>query len=119
MEDLKKSAEKLESIAENANVIVTEMRVQWGMMLDTQQKERMELNRLHAEERERDRKFFGRIIIGLILTIVLLLGGIIGTAAYLLTNYDFAIATYQDLDISGDGSQEIHDGIHYNSNPTE
>lgn len=116
MEDLKKSAEKLESIAENANVIVTEMRVQWGMMLDTQQKERMELNRLHAEERERDRKFFGRIIIGLILTLVLLIGGIIGTAVYILANYDIGLVTYyQELNTEGDGDQNINDGIHYNS----
>lgn len=111
MDELKKSAEKLESIAENANVLVTEMRVQWGMMLETQQEERMELNRLHAEERGRDRKFFGRIIIGLILTIVLFLGGIIGTAVYVLANFDIGVS-YQQLDLGGDGEQNIHDGIH-------
>lgn len=120
-------AEKLEEIASGVNVALTEMRLQFETMMEMQKEERterermyneerIERERMHNEEKSEMRKHYGRIIIGLILTICLILGSIIGGAIYIFSNFDFAVADFtQSVDIGGDGNPIIYDGIHHNA----
>lgn len=112
--EINEEAEKLREIASGANVALTEMRLQFETMMEMQKQERLEREHMYNEEKDGMRKHYGRIIIGLILTICLILGTIIGSAIYLFSNYDISFGYEQSLYVGGDGNQNIYDGIHYN-----
>lgn len=116
VENLNQEAEKLKEVAIGANVALTEMRIQFETMMEMQKEERLERERMYNEEKDKMRKHYGRIILGLILTLCLILGGIIGGTIYLLTNFDIAFGTYiQEPNVGGDGNSTIYDGIHFNA----
>lgn len=116
VDEINEEAEKLKEIASGANVALTEMRLQFETMMEIQKEERLERERMYNEEKEHMRKRYGRIILGLILTICLILGSFVGGAIYLFTNFDIAFGTYiQKPNVGGDGNSTIYDGIHFNA----
>lgn len=113
--NLKDNVEKLDEVSSRTDLALTEMRLQFETMMEMQKEERIETQKMHNEEKDKMRKHYGRIIIGLILTLFLILGSIIGGTIYLVTNFEFATIEYgQDIQIGGDGNPTINDGIHYN-----
>lgn len=109
--------------------VKAQQRYEFDAMAEMHSEERLEMQRFFAQERktthelyakekellleEKDRqaKHYTRIIMGLIISLVLLLGGIIGGAVYLFTSFDFGMATYQEF-----GSNSInYDGITLNN----
>lgn len=93
--------EKLNQATGEANMLATQFHLQFETMAE-----------LQKTERENIHKHYGRIILGLILTLLILLGSIIGGAIYLFTNYD--IGYFQSATVGGDGTANIYDGVHYN-----
>lgn len=89
--------EELNQATEGANMLATQFHLQFETMEE-----------LQKEERER----YTRIIMGLIIALVVLIGSIVGGAIYLFANFD--IGYYQTADVGGDGQATIHDGIHFN-----
>lgn len=112
---LEDNARELESQSDRTNLALAEMRLQFETMMEMQKQERADMAKLHAETEDKIRKHYGRIILGLILTICLILGGIIGGAIYLFSNFDIDFGTYiQEPTVGGNGNSTIYDGIHYN-----
>lgn len=102
---------EINSITARAETMMAETRLQFDTLIATQQSERMELHKMHQEEMHKVRKHYGRIIAGLILTLAILLGGIIGGVIYVLSNYEIGYIT-QDTYVGGDGNSTIYDGVH-------
>lgn len=113
--NLKDNVEKLDEVSSRTDLALTEMRLQFETMMEMQKEERIETQKMHNEEKDKMRKHYGRIIIGLILTLFLILGSIIGGAIYILTNFEFAFATYQDVYSDNNGTATIYDGIHFDT----
>lgn len=105
---------RIEETMNKADAMMAETRLQFDTLVTMQHDERIEIQKMHHEELERVRKHFGRIIFGLIIALVILLGGIVGGAAYVLNNFDFE-TVYQDTYVGGSGFASINDGIHYNT----
>lgn len=105
--------ERISETTDKLNAMMAETRLQFDTLVTMQKDERIELQKMHHEEMEKVRKHYGKIIFGLIIALVLLLGGIIGSAIYVFSTYDFE-TVYQDNYVGGDGSATIYDGIHYN-----
>lgn len=104
---------------DDTKIALTEMRLQFETLLEMQKEERIELSKIKKEELdglresfEKQTKHLKHIIIGLILTLCLILGSIIGGVVYVLSNYEIE-TTYQNVTVGGDGESNIHDGIHY------
>lgn len=113
VENLNEKAEQLNKVASSTDLALAEMRIQFETMMEMQKEERIETQKMSHEELDKMRKHYGRIITGLILTICLILGSVIGGAIYLFSNYDFAYIL-QDPTIGGNGDLNLYDGIHYN-----
>lgn len=113
--ELKHCTEKLGDIAEGTNIALTEMRIQFDTMVQSQQEERIRMQELYSGERDKIRKHYGHIILALVLTIVLILGTVVGAVMYVFSNYDIMTGYVQDLYIGNDGTNTIYDGIHFNS----
>lgn len=111
----KETVKKAEIFTNDANIALAEMRMQFETLAEMQKEERIETQKMYNAEKENMRKHYGKIIIGLIATLVILIGGIIGGIVYFLSNYDFKIEYGQDLYVGGNGDQNIHDGIHINT----
>lgn len=112
---IEKTAKEIEHYTEGANLALTEMRLQFETLAEMQKEERLESQRMHKEEKEKMRKHYGKIIAGLIISLCLILGGIIGGVVYLVSNYDFGVLGYnQNAYVGGDGTSTINDGIHFN-----
>lgn len=114
-EKMEETAKRLDNAAKTADAVVAETRLHFDTLVQLQMDERQQSEERHAKEKEQMRKHYAKIIIGLILTLFLLVGGIFGTVLYLFTNYDFATA-YQEQTIGGDGNPIIYDGVYYNGN---
>lgn len=106
---------------DDTKIALTEMRLQFETLLEMQKEERIELSKIKKEELdglresfEKQTKHLKHIIIGLILTLCLILGSIVGGAIYILANFDIVIPYYQDAHVGGDGESNINDGIHIN-----
>lgn len=102
---------EINSITARAETMMAETRLQFDTLIATQQSERMELHKMHQEEMHKVRKHYGRIIAGLIVTLAILLGGIIGGAVYIFSNYEFH-SYNQTSTVGGDGTSTINDGVH-------
>ena len=120
---LEDRAEKLESLASETNIALKEMRIQFETLAEMQKEERIEKQKLHNDEIDKILERHGKeishwkhICIGLILTLFLILGSIIGCIVYIVTNYEIVTGTYQDLYVGGNGTSTINDGIHINDN---
>lgn len=104
-------SEQLERFADSANAMVAEARIQFDTLVTLQNDERKDMRDAFHREKERMRKHYGRIIAGLIIAMILLLGGIIGGAVYVLSNFDF-VGYSQEAYIGGNGTNNIYDGVH-------
>lgn len=113
--NLNEQVEKLKDVTVNTDLALTEMRLQFETMMEMQKEERIESQKMHNEEKANIRKHYGRIIIGLIITICLIIGGIVGGLIWFFSNYELKLGTEfsQYLDVGGNGSPTIYDGIHY------
>ena len=114
-EKMEETAKKLDNAAKTADAVVAETRLHFDTLVQLQMEERQQSEERHAREKEQMRKHYGKIIIGLIITLFLLIGGIFGTVFYLFSDYEFATA-YQEQSIGGDGNPIIYDGVYYNNN---
>lgn len=121
-------AEKLmNETVDAANVAMAQSAVALDTMLQLQSDERKEkdrafleamesMNARHAEETEKMRKHYQKIILALALTLLLIIGGLIGGVVYVVSNFDFEFGpSYsQDVSAEGGGDSTIEDGIHIN-----
>lgn len=121
VERLNESAKKLDEMTDVANLKLTETLLQFDTMVQVQKEERVETARMHNEAIEKimerhakEIAHWKHIVIALVLTLALFIGGVIGTVGYLLANFDFAFETYQDVSSDNNGTSTIHDGIHVN-----
>lgn len=105
---------KAEETLGKADAMMAETRLQFDTLVTMQHEERIEMQKMFNEQLEKQRKHYGNIILGLIIALVILIGGIVGGAAYILSNYDIVTGTYQEVYVGGDGSSTIEDGIHIN-----
>lgn len=111
-EKMENAARTLEKESEGMNAYAAETRLQFDTLVQLQMQERQAIEKRHSEETKDIRKHYGRIIAGLIITLMIIMGGIVGTVVYFLANYDIA-TVYQETDIGGDGYNLINDGITY------
>lgn len=122
MECLNMAADKLNKAVEDTSIIEKEIMLQFDTMAQLQKDERMEREKMYideradmrkqfAEEKTNMRKHYQKIILVLALTLFLLLSSIIGGTIYLLANYDFGYAVYQESSAEGGGDSTIEDGI--------
>lgn len=121
IETLQESAKELDKMAAGTNMALTEMRVQFETLASMQQQERLEIQRMHHEEiskiierNDKQLAHWKHICIALIVVIAIFIGSIIGAAVYVLNNFEFGVFT-QDNSVGGDGSPQILDGIHINT----
>lgn len=121
VENLNEKAKKLEHLASGTDIALTEMRIQFETLADMQKEERLATQEMHNKEKEQMRehhdkevKHWKHICIGLIATIILIIGSLVGGAIYLFTNFEFAFGSYQELSSGDNGTSTIYDGIHYN-----
>lgn len=119
-----KKAENAVNAIDNANLALTEMRLQFDTMAEIQKEERLEYQKMHNEamakkdeQHEKEIKHWKHICMALILAIALFIGSIFGAVAYFLSNYNIAYVDefVQDVNVGGDGTSTINDGIHYNA----
>lgn len=126
VERLNESAKKLDEMTDVANLKLTETLLQFDTMVQAQKEERVETTRMHNEAIEKimerhakDIAHLKHIIIGLIITICLIIGSLVGAAIYLVSNFEFEFQDgyelNQNIDIGGNGDPQIHDGIHFNA----
>lgn len=122
VKNVAKKAENAVTAIDNANLALTEMRLQFDTMAEIQKEERLEYQKMHNEamakkdeQHEKEIKHWKHICMALILTIALFIGGLVGTAVYLLTNFEFAYYTEQNVDSNDNSVSTINDGIHVTS----
>lgn len=119
----KNITEQIEEFAEKANAAMAEARIQFDTLATLHSDERREMRQTFQAEKEKMRegfhaemdkmrKHYGKVIAGIIVPFALLLGGIIGGAVYVFSNYEIASFT-QEQYIGGDGDNTIEDGIHH------
>lgn len=107
MERVKMAAEKLEEAANEMNVAEQRFMCQF----DTIEQLYFEEKKLLIEQMEKMRQHYFKIILTLTLSLLLLIGGLVGGMIYLFANYDFGVVTYQDVSVGNDGDSTIEDGI--------
>lgn len=112
MENIDKILEKLNEATGETNMLATQFHLQFEAMAELQKDERENMRKHYENIIQK----YTRIIFGLILTLVIFLGSVIGAVVYILSNYDLEFGTYQIADVGGDGTANIYDGIHYNDN---
>ena len=100
--------QKIAEMTDKANSMMAETRLQFDTLIEMQKDERIEMQKMFHEQLDKTRKHYGRIIISLVLTLVILIGGIVGTIGYILANFDIIGTTYQETY----DSSVINDGIH-------
>lgn len=126
-EYLKMAERVMDETVSAANVAMAQSTVALDTMLQLQSDERKEKDRSflealdkmearHAEDREKVRKHYQRIILTLALTLFLIIGSIIGGIIYIVSNFDFEFepSYSQDISAEGGGDATIEDGIHVN-----
>lgn len=120
--EFNEKVKQVDEMVKESDMAMAEMRLQFATLARMQKDERIEMQKMHKEERLEMQKehekivaHWKHIVIGLILTICLIIGGVIGTVGYFLTNFDFTFETYQDVYSDNSGTAIIYDGIHTNS----
>lgn len=78
--------------------------------------EKKDLLERHAQEKDKMRKHYQKIIIAISAVLIALIVGIFSTVLYFMANFDFATIDFaQDITLN-DGSGIIEDGIEYHCN---
>lgn len=118
MEQLENIASRLEKAAEETASLAAESRIKFDAMIEMQNnmqerflKEKQDLL-AHFESSDKRKN---KIIIGLIVVILLLVGSFVGGAVYLLANFDVAVVSTQDVYSDNNSSATINDGINLTS----
>lgn len=93
-----------------SDIALTEMRLQFETMAEMQKEERLEMQRNH----EKEIKHWKNICVSLVISLCLIISVIVGSVIYVLSNYEIAVGTYQDLYVGNNGNPIIEDGIHIN-----
>lgn len=127
VEMLEMAAEKLEKTVEEVNQVEERLMCQFDTMSELFFEEKKLLlaqmadaEKRHAEERESMRKHYGRALLAVSLTLLLVIGSLIGGLIYLISNYDIGVAIYQEVNAEGGGDSTVEDGIHVDRRlPTE
>lgn len=118
------ATEKINQAIDVTNVATAQAAVALDTMLQLQKEKDTEylttienMDKRNIEERANIRKHYQRIILALALTLLLVIGGLVGGMVYLCSNFDFGVATYQNNSVGNDGSPTIEDGIHIEHTP--
>lgn len=112
LDHLETAAKKIENYTEGANMALTEMRLWNDTMAEMYKEERLEQQKSYCDQMDKMRKHYGKIIVGLIIALCILISGAVGGLFYVLQNFDF-VTYYQELNENG-GDANLYDGIHYN-----
>lgn len=132
-EYMKMAERVMDETVSAANVAMAQSTVALDTMLQLQSDERKEKDRSflealdkiearHAEDRDKMRKHYQRIILALALTLTLVIGAIIGGVIYIVSNFDFEFqpSYSQSVSAEGGGGSTIEAGINVNwPSPTE
>lgn len=126
-EYLKMAERVMDETVSAANVAMAQSTVALDTMLQLQSDERKEKDRSflealdkiearHAEDRDKMRKHYQRIIIAISLVLFLIVGSLIGGVIYVVSNFDFEFEPSYSLDVSAEGGGDAtnEDGIHVN-----
>ncbi len=116
MDELKAIADRLEKSVDKTNAMSAKARMELDALAEVQSEERLKMQEMNNAQISDMRKHYGRIIMGLIITLAIILGGIVGGTIYLIANYDFAVATYQNISSDNNSNATIYDGIEYTRN---
>lgn len=127
MEYVRMAEKLMDETVNAANVAMAQSTVALDTMLQLQSEERQakdkafletldKMETRHAEEQENMRKHYQRIILTLALTLLLIIGSLIGGAIYVISNFDFEFGPSYSLDVSAEGGGDAtnEDGIHVN-----
>lgn len=124
-------AEKLMNETVNAaNVAMAQSSIALDTMLQLQSDERKEKDKAflemldsmearHAEDMEKVRKHYQKIILSISMVLLLIVGSLIGGLIYVISSYDISFQTYQQVSAEGGGDSTIEDGIRFNQEPNE
>lgn len=124
-------AEKLMNETVNAaNVAMAQSSIALDTMLQLQSDERKEKDKAflemldsmearHAEDMEKVRKHYQKIILSIAMVLLLIVGSLIGGLIYVISSYDISFQTYQQVSAEGGGDSTIEDGIRFNQEPNE
>lgn len=124
-EYLKMAERVMDETVSAANVAMAQSTVALDTMLQLQSDERKEkdqsflealdkIEARHAEDRDKMRKHYQRIIVAISLVLLLIVGSLIGGLIYLVSNYDIGFQVYQEVSSEGGGDSTVEDGIRYN-----
>ena len=115
-EKMENAARTLEKESEGMNAYAAETRLQFDTLVQLQMQERQAIEKRHSEETKDIRKHYGRIIAGLIITLMIIMGGIVGTVVHIFSTYELIPSFEQTVTASGNGDSVINDGITYDGN---
>lgn len=114
-EQLESNADRLKEVADEINRAEETFMCQY----DTMSQLFFEEKKLLLAQMDAMRKHYGKIILTISLTLLLVIGSLIGGLIYLISNYDIAYEVYQDVSAEGGGDSTVEDGIHLNGTPVE
>ena len=124
VEMLEMAAEKLEKTVEEVNQVEERLMCQYDTMSELFFEEKKLLlaqmadaEKRHAEERESMRKHYGRALLAVSLTLLIIVASLIGGIIYLVSNYEFSYEVYQEVSAEGGGDSTIEDGIQFDRRP--
>lgn len=118
MEQLDSIAGRLEQAVEATSALAAESRIKFDALIEMQSEERLKMQEMFLQEKQdlldhfaQSDKRKNKIIIGLIIALVILIGSAVGGAIYVLANFDMAVISTQDLD----NNSIVYDGININT----
>lgn len=117
MNDMDNLKTPIEGMSQQMDAAMAEARLNMDMLLESQKEERQMIEERHSNDMEKLRKHYAKIILGLVLTLVILVGSALGGIIYVLCNYDIGIVTYaQDVYADNGSTSTVEDGIHFSKN---
>lgn len=129
MELFKMATEKINQAIDVTNVATAQAAVALDTMLQLQKEKDTEylttienIDKRNIEERANIRKHYQKIILALALTLLLIIGSLIGGVIYIVSNFDFEFqpSYSQSVSAEGGGDSTIEAGINVNwPSPTE
>lgn len=123
------ATEKINQAIDVTNVATAQAAVALDTMLQLQKEKDTEylttienIDKRNIEERANIRKHYQKIILALALTLLLIIGSLIGGVIYIVSNFDFEFqpSYSQSVSAEGGGDSTIEAGINVNwPSPTE
>lgn len=115
VEQIVMAANELEKAVERADAAQASAMMYTDTMAELYKEERTEILERCTKEKADMRKHYQKIILVLAITMALIIGGLIGGAAFVLSNFDIEFGNAQNISTNGGGDSTIEDGIHRNS----